>query len=57
MIQPGDLVTQIYNQKIGIVVWKNKAKKTWHKKLTILLSDGSLVEVSYELCPEVFKKI
>ena len=57
MIQPGDLVQLLNNQMIGLVISKNKAKKRWHKKLTIMLSDGSLKTVSYELCLEVFRKI
>jgi hypothetical protein len=35
-------------QEIGLIVLKNKAKKTWHRKLTVMWPDGSLETVRWQ---------
>ena len=46
-MQLGDLVLNKSSLKIGLIVSKNKAKKTWHKKAIVMWADGSLETVKW----------
>tara|TARA_B100000945_G_C20214968_1_gene517847 strand:- start:603 stop:776 length:174 start_codon:yes stop_codon:yes gene_type:complete len=41
-MQPGDLVKRKNQKYYGLIVSRNKAKKTWHKKITIMWSSGCI---------------